>query len=487
MSAADLASRIADLAAADVTCVGDVLLDRFVEGSVDRISPEAPIPVLSIHHEQEMLGGAGNVARNLAALGARCRFVSVVGEDEAGARVARLTDAEPRVDARLIPETGRRTGIKTRYVAQAQQLLRTDAETVAPIGDSAGDAVRSAADSGDVLVLSDYGKGVLHGGLVGDLIATARAAGRPVVVDPKGRDFRRYRGASVIAPNRKELAEATGMATESDDDIVAAARHLIASCGVDAVLATRGARGMTLVEKEAAGTVLHLPAEARDVFDVSGAGDTVVATIAAALSAGMRLADAARIANVAGGIVVGKVGTAVATAADLRAALRRLEPAAAEDKIVTRDQAADRVGQWRRQGLRVGFTNGCFDILHPGHVSLLAQAGAACDRLVVGVNSDSSVARLKGPGRPVQPETARALVLAAMAEVDQVVVFAEDTPLALIQALRPDLLVKGADYAVGEVVGADVVRGYGGRVMLAEFVAGYSSSAIIDRSGAADD
>ena len=481
MSTADLAARIADLANADVTCVGDVLLDRFVEGSVDRISPEAPIPVLSIRHEQEMLGGAGNVARNLAALGARCRFVSVVGEDDAGARVAELMADAPGVDARLTAEAGRRTGIKTRFVAQAQQLLRTDAETIAPIGADAGAAVLAAAAAGDVLVLSDYGKGVLHDGLVADLIAAARAAGRPVVVDPKGRDFGRYRGASLIAPNRKELAEATGMATASDAEIVAAAGRVIETCGIDAVLATRGARGMTLVQRDGAADALHLPAEARDVFDVSGAGDTVIATIAAALSAGVGLADAARIANTAGGIVVGKVGTAVVSAADLRSALRRLEPSAAEDKIVTRDQAIERAGQWRRQGLRVGFTNGCFDLLHPGHVSLLAQAGAACDRLVVGLNSDASVARLKGPARPVQPETARALVLAALAEVDQVVVFGEDTPLSLIEALRPDLLVKGADYAAGEVVGADLVLGYGGRVLLAELVAGYSSSALIDR------
>jgi len=391
MTAPDLAPRIADLAGATVTCVGDVLLDRFVEGEVDRISPEAPIPVLTVRHEHEMLGGAGNVARNLAALGARCRFVSIVGEDAAGARVTDLLDAEPGVEARLVAETGRTTGIKTRFVAQAQQLLRTDAETVAPIGDAGAEAVLAAADAGDVLVLSDYGKGVLRDDVVAGLIAGARAAGRPVIVDPKGRDFARYRGASLIAPNRNELAEATGMATESDDDIARAARHVIETCGIDAVLATRGAQGMTLFEADSADSHVHLPAETRDVFDVSGAGDTVVATAAAALGAGLRLADAARIANLAGGIVVGKIGTAVATAADLRAALRRMDSSAAEDKLATRERAVERVGQWRRQGLRVGFTNGCFDLIHPGHVSLLTQAGAACDRLVVGLNGDDSV------------------------------------------------------------------------------------------------
>ena len=294
-----------------------------------------------------------------------------------------------------------------------------------------------------------------------ELIAAARAAGKPVVVDPKGTDYGRYRGATVLTPNRKELHEATGMSVDGDDAIVAACRHLIATCGIDAVLATRSQDGMTLVTAQ--GQVHHLPAEAREVFDVSGAGDTVVATLAAALASGGSLLDGARLANVAAGIVVGKVGTAVAYADEVVAALHHDDLLLGETKVLGGDGAADQVEVWRRKGEAVGFTNGCFDLLHPGHISLLTQARAACDRLVVGLNSDASVARLKGPSRPVQSEAARATVLASLSMVDMVVIFGEDTPLDLIRRLRPAVLVMGADYPVETVVGAADVAGWAAR------------------------
>lgn len=470
-----LATLVERLAEARVTCVGDVLLDRFVEGEVTRISPEAPIPVLGVSRETEMPGGAGNVARNLSALGAACRFVSVVGADETGRRLGELLDGEAGVEPRLVIETERRTGTKTRYLAAGQQLLRADRETVAPISDDAAIQLVAAAGTGGVMVLSDYGKGVLRDDVIARLIAAADVT----IVDPKGSDFSRYRGADLITPNRAELAEATGMAVDSEGDVVAAAKHLIDTCGIAAVLATRGRDGMILV---ADGKVLPLPAEAREVFDVSGAGDTVVAALAAALASGADLADAARLSNLAGGIVVGKVGTAVVRAADLLAGLHSRDLSGG-DKIGDGDQALERIARWRRQGLTIGFTNGCFDILHAGHVSLLAQARAACDRLVVGLNSDTSVARLKGPQRPVQPEASRAAVLASLASVDCVVLFSEDTPLKVIKAVRPDLLVKGADYAIDQVVGADLVQGYGGTVMLVELSPGHSTTAILKRIG----
>jgi len=300
-----------------------------------------------------------------------------------------------------------------------------------------------------------------------------------VIVDPKGDDFGRYRGATLLTPNRRELGDAIRMATENEQEVVAAARHLLDAAGVDAVLATRGADGMVLVGAD--GQISHLKARAREVFDVSGAGDTVVATVAAALGAGAELARAAALANVAAGIVVGKVGTAAVGAEEVVAALHHQDLANAEAKVLGRQTALGRIEKWRRNGLRIGFTNGCFDLLHPGHVALLAQARAACDRLVVGLNSDASVTRLKGASRPLQTEAARATVLASLASVDLVVIYPDDTPRKLIFDVRPDVLVKGADWALEDVVGAKEVRAGGGRVVLVNLKPGHSTTATIAR------
>jgi len=474
---------VSALAGSRVLVVGDVMLDRFVTGAVERISPEAPIPVLKVDDETAMLGGAGNVVRNLAALGAQAAFVGVVGSDDAAADVRRLVDALDGIDAFLVTAEGRRTSIKTRFLAGTQQMLRADRETVAPLAPEHRHAVIEAAtnlmDDCAVVVLSDYGKGVLDDGVAEGLIAVANAADKTVIVDPKGRDYARYRGASVFTPNRTELAEASGCPVVDAMAAETAARTLIDAFGFGAVLATLGADGMTLVPAYDAPTVLDV--EAREVFDVSGAGDTVVATFAAALAAGADYGIAAQLANVAAGIVVGKVGTAVAYADDVVHALHHQGLSSAEAKVLGLAPALDRVETWRRRGLKVGFTNGCFDLLHPGHVSLLAQARDACDRLIVGLNSDASVARLKGAGRPIQTEAARATVLASLATVDMVVIFAEDTPLALIESLRPDVLVKGADYTVEKVVGAAEVQGWGGCVVLVELEPGHSTTATISR------
>ncbi len=470
------------LKTARVLCVGDIMLDRFVYGSVNRISPEAPIPVIRVEDESAMLGGAGNVVRNLVSLGAEAVFVSAVGTDPAGDEVGRLLSEHPGVRATLIPIPGRPTTIKTRFVAANQQMLRADRETTetlaGPDQNKLLDSAKAAIETCGIVVLSDYGKGVLDGGVAADLIQAAREAGRPVTVDPKGIDYGRYRGATLITPNRKELHEAARLPVGTEAEIETAARALIDEYDLGAVLATLGPDGMMLVSGD--GKVVVLDAEAREVFDVSGAGDTVVATLSAAIAAGADIENAAALANVAAGVVVGKVGTASAHAADVIAALHRRGISDAEAKVLTLDQAKDRVEAWRRQEHKVGFTNGCFDLLHPGHVSLLSQARASCDRLVVGLNSDDSVKRLgKGEERPIQTETARATVLAGLANVDAVVIFGEDTPLTLIETLRPDLLVKGADYAPEDVVGTDVVRGYGGKVLLAELKAGHSTTLTI--------
>jgi len=480
-----LAARVGTLARARVLVVGDVMLDRFVHGGVDRVSPEAPIPILRVESERSMLGGAGNVVRNLCALGARPHYVSVVGDDTEADEIVALLSDHPNAGGELAREEGRRSSIKTRFFAGTQQLMRADRETVAPLGAEARRSVIGAAErlmgDVDVVVLSDYGKGVLEDGIAAAVIDAARAAGRPVIVDPKGRDYGRYRDASVVTPNRVELAEASGTSVSSAEDAELAARALIDAQSFGAVVATLGADGVVLVPAD--GAVAHLPAEAREVFDVSGAGDTVAAALAAALAVGAELPEAAELANVAAGIVVGKVGTAVAYADEVVHALHHQDLTTAEAKVLTIGSATDRVVAWRRQDVTVGLTNGCFDLLHPGHVSLLAQARAACDRLVVGLNSDASVARLKGPGRPVQSEAARAAVMASLATVDMVVIFDEDTPIRLIETLRPDVLVKGADYRIDQVVGADIVQGYGGRVVLAQLEPGHSTNATIARIG----
>ncbi len=476
-----LISLVETLSSARVLCVGDVILDHFHYGSVGRISPEAPIPILKLERDVSMLGGAGNVVRNLVGLGAGVRFATVVGKDSDGREIERLIAEEGIADQPLVDDGGRRTSAKSRYLAGGQQMLRTDRETVFPLDLNLeqkliATAISAMADC-DAVVLSDYAKGVLGAATIKQLIGAAKAASKVVIVDPKGSDYSRYRGADVITPNRQELGQATGMPTASDEDVTLAAQSLIDAHDFGAVLATRSKDGMTLLVRD--GSLTHLKAETRDVFDVSGAGDTVVATMAAALGAGGELETAATLANIAAGIVVAKVGTAVAFAADVISALHHQDRNTAEAKVMAVNPALDQIDMWRRSGLTVGFTNGCFDLLHPGHISLLSQAKKASGKLVVGLNSDSSVKLLKGSERPVQSESARAAVLASLASVDLVIIFSEQTPLKLIEILRPDVLIKGADYSVDKVVGADIVKSYGGRVVLAELAAGHSTTQTI--------
>jgi D-beta-D-heptose 7-phosphate kinase/D-beta-D-heptose 1-phosphate adenosyltransferase len=465
---------------ASVLVVGDAMLDRYVYGAVRRISPEAPVPVLAVEREVAMPGGAGNVVRNLTALGAAVAFVSVVGDDQAGSDLTGLIGGQPGVEPWLLVQGGRHTTTKTRFIANGQHLMRADQEVVQAIHPRladrmvkiAGDAVAATT----IMVLSDYGKGVLDGTTAQRLIAAARAAGRRVVVDPKGRDYARYAGADIVTPNRAELSEATGMPVDTEEAVHAAMRALQAAHGFGAVLVTRSEDGMTLLD---GGRLHHFPAEAEEVHDVSGAGDTVVATLAAGLAGGLPLPVAARLSNIAAGIVVGKVGTAVAREEEL---LEALTPErGALRKVMSRLAAAEQVERWRRRGWRVGFTNGCFDLLHPGHVHLLEQARSWCDRLVVGLNTDASVRRLKGAARPIQAEAARAAVLASLATVDCVTLFDEDTPIELIRLLRPEVLVKGADYTVEQVVGGDIVLDYGGQVRLAQLLPGNSTTATVAR------
>ena len=484
----DFDKHLADLAGQTVLCIGDLMLDEFVYGEVSRISPEAPAPVIAVKRSELMIGGAGNVARNLVSLGARCVFIGVVGEDEAGRALTEALDVDPLIESRLVVVAARVTTRKIRYVSEhfSTHLLRADWEMAAPIDREIEDAlighVVDALPRAGAVVLSDYAKGALTPRVIRAVIDAANEFGKPVVVDPKGRDYSIYRGATLITPNRQELADATHRAARTDEEIAAAAAELGESLGTRAVLVTRSEDGMTLVVGD---ETVHVPAYPVRVRDVSGAGDTVVAVLAAMLGMDADFESAMRAANAAAAVVVGKRGTATLTVAELRSRILPASTLAPEEKIVFDWALLDEhLAEWRRQGLRIGFTNGCFDLLHPGHVRLLAAARAACDRLVLGLNGDASVTRLKGEGRPVQPVEARAEVLAALEAVDLVVVFDEDTPAELIARVEPTVLVKGGDYKRDQVVGADLVESWGGEVILVDLVPGHSTSNMVERTRA---
>ena len=466
----DLASAVRRLAHTNVLVIGDVMLDRYTFGEVTRISKEAPVPILAIEREVALPGGAGNVVRNLTARGAATAFISVVGDDQAGSELTGLIGGQPNVEPWLLVQGGRTTTLKTRLIAAGQQLLRADREQTDPIHPKLADRMlRIALDAmaaTSVTVLSDYGKGVLSADVPARLVEASRRTGRKLIVDPRGSDFARYAGADVVMPNREELSAAARMPVDTEAQIVAAAQQLRIEHGFGAVVVTRGNDGMTLVD--ASGSQ-HFPAEAADVFDTSGAGDTALGALGAALAAQLDLPVAVRLANLAAGISVGKVGASVVREADLLAALTPQHSALR--KIVSGEEAVEQAERWRHRGWRVGFTNGYFDLLHQGHIALLEQARASCDRLIVGLNSDASVRRQKGGPHPIQPEAARAAVLASFAFVDLVCLYDEDSPEGMIQALRPDVLIKGANHAVEDVAGAYLVRGWGGRVLLIDLLA----------------
>jgi D-beta-D-heptose 7-phosphate kinase / D-beta-D-heptose 1-phosphate adenosyltransferase len=478
-----LAGLLPLFAGASVLVLGDVMLDRYVHGEVRRISPEAPIPVLRAQARRAVLGGAANVAQNVFALGARALLAGVVGMDDAGAEVGRLLAGCPGITACLVATPARPTTVKTRFVSGAHQLLRLDEEDTGAIDETTEARLlgefEAALARADVVVLSDYAKGVLTEHVLARATALAHAVGKMVIADPKRDFFSAYRGVDVLTPNEQEAARATGVACDDDAGAVLAGERARAQAEAGAVLVTRSAKGLTLVRRGTA--PLHVPTRAQAVADVSGAGDTLIAAFAIGLAVGAAMPDAAVLANVAAGISVGKPGTATVSHGELAAGLHRRELLALDDKILEIEEARVLRDAWRVGKLRVGFTNGCFDLVHPGHVRLLQTARAACDRLIVGLNSDASVRRLKGPERPVQQEMARATVMAAIGAVDLVVLFEEDTPEDLIRALLPDLLFKGADYTIDQVVGGDIVRAAGGEVRLIDLEAGHSTTSLVRR------
>jgi D-beta-D-heptose 7-phosphate kinase/D-beta-D-heptose 1-phosphate adenosyltransferase len=467
-----------------VLVVGDLMVDKYVWGEVDRISPEAPVPVLRARRQDQQPGGAANVAMNLAGLGARVTVMGFGGGDtDHQALEAMLGTAD--VSFSIVTCPGTPTTSKLRVMAGHQQILRMDCEAKpANTYDTAEELLGHALTvlpQASVLVLSDYAKGVLSDRVCRTLVGEAKRLRVPVVVDPKGNDFSRYRGATAICPNAKELAAATGGCIGDLRLLLAAGQAMTSGLGLDCMLVTLGEKGIAIVRTN---SLTHVPAIARQVYDVSGAGDTVVAVLATTLASGMAVEQAARLANLAAGIVIGKVGTVPIRRAELLGALAEDLQRGSQEKVLSLDQLQARVTDWRARGLQVAFTNGCFDLLHVGHIVLLEQARRRGDRLIVALNSDRSVRLLKGLDRPLVCQLDRARILAALQVVDAVVLFDESTPLHLIEALRPDVLVKGGDYCEDEVAGAAEVRGWGGRIELVPLVAGSSTTGLVKKSGA---
>lgn len=498
-SLSDMPSIIRSLKNTRILLIGDIMLDRYVYGRVERISPESPVPVLRIEREKTVPGGAGNTLANLIGLETNPSFISVIGPDENGARIRKHLASLVNDTTGILTDNEGQTIVKTRFLAGHQQLLRTDFETGEPLPDTLTDSILKQASQMikgvGALILSDYGKGLLRPDIIQNLIALAKEENIPVIVDPKGQDFTKYAGADVITPNKKELSEATkGHSVENDDEVCKAAHIIMETCDIKNVVATRSADGISLIRKN--DNPVHYSSTDVEVFDVSGAGDAVAAVIGSALAAGAHLPDAVALANIAGGIVVTKVGTAPIQASELLEAVENSSEHIPHKKIFQaldiglssdEKQAREQVERWKARGLTVGLTNGCFDILHSGHVSYLSAAHRNCDRLIVALNRDESVKILKGPDRPVHSQNARAEVLGGLRSVDMVILFGaekeddDNTASALIKALSPDVYFKGGDYRIEEIPEAPTVQSCGGKVLIMPHIEGQSTTQTLSR------
>ncbi|MBX2834879.1 MAG: D-glycero-beta-D-manno-heptose-7-phosphate kinase [Micavibrio sp.] len=495
-----LTERLSD---ARILVIGDIMLDSFVYGKVDRISPESPVPILTVKREESMLGGSGNALSNLAGLNIKANILAMVGSDNEATQIKDKIKAI-KCEPHLIEDTARPTILKIRYLAGHQQLLRSDYEHSAPISDAlANEIIKSAKDiipNVGALIISDYGKGMLSDDVLSEIISAAKDKGVPVIVDPKGRSFKKYEGASIVTPNKKELSDATtGEPLDSDEEVVEAANMIINECGIETVIATRSGEGMSVISKGK--DPVHIKGADIEVFDVSGAGDTVIATIGASLAAGADAVEAANLANIAGSIVVTKVGTAPIRFDELKDALhsdlaehlnnagkeRIKADRAREADLLNWQEAAEQVRRWKARGLKVGFTNGCFDILHFGHVTYLNNAAAHCDRLIMGLNKDSSIQILKGPERPVHNEQSRAAVIGALGSIDMVVLFGgeekgdNNTACPLLDMIKPDIYFKGGDYTVDQIPEAPTIIKNGGEVKVMPVYEGHSTTSSIKK------
>lgn len=460
-----------------ILVVGDLMIDHYLWGSTERISPEAPVQVVDITKETTVLGGAGNVINNLIALGASVSVASVIGDDDNGREMRGMLESIGVRTETLVVQAGRKSSKKSRVIASSQQILRYDKESKEPITGTSVEKILEAVKVGllsyEMIIISDYGKGVVTDDLAKGVIALAKEAGKKVLVDPKGTDYSKYKGAHLLTPNRKEASEATGIRIDSDENLERALHWLKEQCELDRSMITLSEDGIAILEDE----VKKFPTVAQEVFDVTGAGDTVIASIAFALSAGKSIEETAKFANHAAAVVVGKIGSATVTLDEIEMYESRLHQSTSDAHIKTFDEIARVVERARAANQRIVFTNGCFDILHVGHVKYLQVAKSFGDILIVGLNSDDSVRRLKGPTRPVNTADDRAYILAALEAVDYVVPFTEDTPHELIRLIAPDTLVKGGDYAGKQVVGTEFAR----ELKLVDFVDGKSTTATIER------
>lgn len=468
---------------AHVLVIGDVMLDRYLFGQVDRISPEAPVPVVLLKREEQRAGGAANVATNLSTLGIKTQLLGCVGQDQEAAALQALLDQQQIDTTHMMHSPHRPTISKTRILGGPHQMMRLDQESQSDFNAEemrllSIKAEAALNDKPSLVILSDYAKGLLSRELCQTVIQHCHRHSIPVLVDPKGRDYAKYQGATALTPNKKETAEACGVALNNMPLLLAEAEQLRKTLNLEFLAVTRGEEGITLITED---TQHHLPASAKQVFDVSGAGDTVIATLAAGLLYQLPVKDALYLANIAAGVVVGQVGTVPIQRSDLLHALSYQTANEQADKVCTLDTLIQKVQHWRAQGQKIVFTNGCFDLLHAGHVTYLEAAAKAGDRLILGLNTDRSVSALKGPSRPVIHEQDRARVLAALESIDAVILFDEDTPLKLIESIRPEVIVKGSDYTEAQVVGGDLVKSWGGHVVLIDIVAGRSTSNIIKK------
>lgn len=465
-----------------ILCIGDIILDKFFRGSVDRISPEAPVPIFKILEENLALGGVGNVAANIVSLGAQVFLVGACGKDSDSNVLSSLISKYNNIKSKLILDEKRETITKSRYISSGQHLIRVDKEELKPISVKIENEILKAAESEisrtDAMVLSDYGKGVLTESLLCKLIELANKKNILTIVDPNGRDYAKYKGATIVTPNKLELSLATNESCHTEGEIIKASETLIENYSIKNILVTRSEEGMTLVSS--GGEVLSLPSETKEVYDVSGAGDTVVAVLASIAEQKESFAKAAKLSNIAAGLVVSKVGTATINSQELAFAVKGLENKSIHSKIVSLQEAIIDINSWRSNNKKIGFTNGAFDLLHAGHLFSINQTKRKCDKLVVGLNSDASVYSLKGEGRPMQNEVMRSNNLASLNQVDLIIIFNEDTPIELIKEIKPDILTKGRDYSEKNIEGSDFVKSYGGEILLTELLDGYSTTKLIN-------
>lgn len=460
-----------------ILVIGDLMIDHYLWGGCERISPEAPVQVVDIARETTVLGGAGNVINNLVALGARVSIAGVIGDDENGEELCAMLDFIGVKSEGLVKQKGRKTSKKSRIIASNQQILRYDKESKDAIEPASEQAivsyVKSAIDSCDIIILSDYGKGVITDTVAAGVITAARNAGKKVLVDPKGKDYRKYRGSYLLTPNKKEASEATGIVINDEVSLKKALLSLKETCDLECSMITLSEDGIAIYDD----SMRRFPTVAKEVYDVTGAGDTVIASLSFALSSGLSIDEAAPFANHAAAVVVGKIGSATVTLSEIEEYESSLHQSTSDMHIKSKEEIVALSDRLKKEGKKVVFTNGCFDILHVGHVKYLQEAKSYGDILIVGLNSDSSVRELKGPTRPVNNEDDRAYILAALESVDYVVVFSEETPHDLIKSIAPDILVKGGDYEGKVVVGAEFAK----ELRLVQFVDGKSTTATIAR------